>query len=312
MNLYIVTPCKNAAPTLDRTIESVLSQSDIGMVHYHIQDGASTDETSPKLARWQDRLQGHPWCRFSYASAPDTGMYDGIAKGFNILDVCEPDAFMGWINADDCLLPEALETVAVVHQQHPSLAWLGGLGHVTRMSGQGSSSQNVPYFPQALLAEGLCDGMHWSLLQQEGVFWKKSLWDKVGGINTQCRLAADWDLWRRMAYYTPYCAVDRPLGSFSRREGQLSGDYCAYEHEIASILSHATRNRSALHALFWASHSDDTWQMPVLHAQDGQWLLTKHQGLSPKRWMMLLLSGLGLGRAVQIYRIWKREHVATV
>jgi glycosyltransferase involved in cell wall biosynthesis len=37
--LYVVTPCLNAAATIDRTIQSIVTQAGRFHLHYHIQDG---------------------------------------------------------------------------------------------------------------------------------------------------------------------------------------------------------------------------------------------------------------------------------
>ena len=85
MKIFIVTPCFNASQTIDRTIASVLMQAGDFELCYHVQDGGSTDGTIDLLKVWEQRIvSGLFPClckgiRFSYASAPDAGMYDAIA-----------------------------------------------------------------------------------------------------------------------------------------------------------------------------------------------------------------------------------------
>ncbi|HEX7200750.1 MAG TPA: glycosyltransferase, partial [Dongiaceae bacterium] len=84
----IVTPVFNGARFLDETILSVVSQAGPFTLSYHVQDGGSTDGTVEKLAAWKERLaDGFPvlcgGLEFSYASAPDGGLYDAIRRGFS-------------------------------------------------------------------------------------------------------------------------------------------------------------------------------------------------------------------------------------
>ena len=36
-------------------------------------------------------------------------------------------------------------------------------------------------------------------VQQESTLWRRSLWDKVGGINPELKLAGDFDLWLKFS-----------------------------------------------------------------------------------------------------------------
>jgi len=53
MHIYVVTPAFNAVQTINRTINSVISQSGDFTIHYHVQDGGSTDGTVALLQQWQ-------------------------------------------------------------------------------------------------------------------------------------------------------------------------------------------------------------------------------------------------------------------
>jgi len=115
--IYIVTPCLNAAKTIDQTVISILTQTGDFCIRYHIQDGGSTDGTLEKIEQWKRCLEEGAFplfCKnivFTYASGPDQGMYDAIKKGFATMSI--PDrAFMTWINADDFFFPFALDHVA--------------------------------------------------------------------------------------------------------------------------------------------------------------------------------------------------------
>src|SRR5688500_2854733 len=86
-SVSIVTPCLNAAATIEHTLESVRAQ-DHGHVEHIVVDGGSTDGTL-------DLLQRAPGIRF--ISEPDRGLSDAVNKG---VAMATGDV-VGWLNADD-------------------------------------------------------------------------------------------------------------------------------------------------------------------------------------------------------------------
>lgn len=258
--IYLVTPCFNAADTLEQTILSVLSQAGNFRIHYHLQDGGSTDKTLSILHKWQSRLDSGQFplqCRgvtFSFTSQKDRGLYDALAMGFAQLPL-QPDSFMAWINADDLLLPGTLELVSKVGATFGSeqVSWIGGAACIMR-DNTVRASEGRPT-PASAIRAGLCDGKHWSFIQQEGVFFRKALWDRAGGpaIFRGLKLAGDWSLWRAFAHYAIFVQTPWPLGVFRKRSGQLSENLSAYMAEIDAIVPADKR----MEALKYLGENDD-------------------------------------------------------
>lgn len=71
--LSIITVCYNAAHTIERTLESIDSQT-FGDYEHIIIDGASTDSTATIV-------HAHPDNRRSFFSEADRGLYDAMNKG---------------------------------------------------------------------------------------------------------------------------------------------------------------------------------------------------------------------------------------
>lgn len=85
----IVTVVYNGADTLERTIQSVLTQRN-ARIEYIVVDGGSADGTLDILRRYGDRID-------FWTSARDKGIYDAMNKG---IALCTGD-WVGMINADD-------------------------------------------------------------------------------------------------------------------------------------------------------------------------------------------------------------------
>lgn len=240
--LYIVTPSLNSVNTIDQTIMSVVTQAGNFSIRYHIQDGLSTDGTLSKLEKWKDYLYGETClfrhCRnivFTYESLKDHGMYDAISKGFSYMNI-PTNAAMTWINSDDYLMPGALATVQKAFSISDKISWIIGSVHTCTENSYPVASHQYS-FPQTIIRAGLCDGYHWQHVQQEGVFWRKSLWDKVGGLNISYKFAGDWDLWRRFAEYCTPIQTEWPLGCFRSRPDQMTKNLDAYNSEVENWVS---------------------------------------------------------------------------
>lgn len=254
-SIYIITPCRNSCETISQTIDSVLSQDTGCHIFYHIQDGLSDDNTQKILEYYENKIQNdielNKKITFTWDSVRDDGMYDAISiavKRLSIPDNC----FMGWINADDLLSPICFRTLEKLALSN--VDWIGGPPLMQDMQGNVLGQGMRGMYPRYFLQHGLCDGMHWNFLQQEGTFFKKRLWDIVGGFTAKLRLAGDWDLWRRMAAIADYIQTPWPMGIFRQRPGQLSQDLSAYMRETEGIVSLKIR-RKALRRVIKKMHN---------------------------------------------------------
>lgn len=236
LTIYIVTTSYNAAKTIDKTIWGVVSQEGGLRIHYHIQDAGSTDGTVDKIRDWQNRLAKMgdylpSRVQLTWASENDSGMYEGIRKGFEAMAIPE-NAIMGWCNADDTLWQGGLLHVAAAATRYANQDWFTGWSSGFEDDGKFGWTEKTPVFPRQILASGLADGKSWPCLQQESTFWRKRLYDLVGGVDIKFHLAGDWDLWRRMACESELIHLQRQVGAFYRRPGQKSSATADYAREI--------------------------------------------------------------------------------
>ncbi|MEQ8300738.1 MAG: exostosin family protein [Hyphomonas sp.] len=252
--IFIVTPCFNAGETIDQTISSVLNQAGPFDLHFHVQDGGSTDDTVSRLQRWAERhAEGTvpSFCNavhFTYDSAPDKGMYDAIACGLASFSL-EDDDWLTWINADDMLAPGACALLATIDHSHErdSISWVSGMAAI--VSNGTIISQVERQMPTGAISMGLCDGQHWEFVQQEGTFFRASLWRSIDIPNDflAFRLAGDWNLWRCFAQQADMHQVGYPLGLFHEREGQLSQTQrVAYMEEISAVSPEKEREEALI------------------------------------------------------------------
>ena len=272
-DFYIVTAVLNAVDTIDRTVWSILSQRGDVHIHYHVQDAGSTDGTLEKLEAWQRRLTScsvlPAKISFSLASEPDSGLYEGIQRGFERLEIPEK-AFMAYLNSDDVLFPGAVQTVAQVARDLPDVDWLYGWRGLMDQWGRIVHTNVLDVdFPRSLIAEGLAESIHHHHIMQETTVWRKRLYDKAGGLDTT-RFAGDWDLWRRFAKHSEMVHLRANIGAFCRRPGQLSGDLGRYTADIDKAIPRDVRKSKMMDII----KNKDSLAITVSDLDtDGRWKL---------------------------------------
>ena len=234
MRISFVTPCFNSAGTIEQTFHSVIGQ-DYANLEYIVMDGGSNDGTTEIIRRYEAYFS-------SWVSEKDNGQYDAIKTG---LTKSTGDV-MGWLNADDMLLPGALKTVAEVFTTFPSVQWISTLAPgLWDAKGRLAGIQRIPGFAKQAFVDGLylpgeLARGHW--IQQESTFWRRGLWDKVvAKAFSDVRLAGDFALWAAFYEHTELYGVEYPLAGFRLMEGQRSQDIEAYLSEGREVLSQLRR-----------------------------------------------------------------------
>lgn len=232
----IVTPSFNSEKFVAETIESVISQAGNFSIEYFIMDGGSTDETCEIVQRYQRLLAEEAYpiqCNsvvIHWVSEKDSGMYDAINKGFRN---ASGDIY-AYINSDDIYLPGAFNTIAAVFTQYPEAEWLKGITSYINCNSTIYSAGLCHIYAREWIAKGVY-GRERYFIQQDSVFWRKSLWGKVGEINPSLKLAGDYYLWVAFSKYASLISVKAYLSCFRTVEAQLSSNFSSYKKEIDEI-----------------------------------------------------------------------------
>lgn len=249
--ISVVTPALNQVPYIEATLTSVLDGS-VAPAEYVVLDGGSTDGTADTIARYGQRLS-------SWASQPDDGQYDAIARGFERTtgDV------MAWLNAGDVFLPWTLRLVSELFARFPHVEWLTTQRPLAiDERGVAIQSEYVGGYARESFRAGVnLPGGDWFAragIQQESTFWRRSLWERAGGrLATQLGYAGDFELWLRFFDHAEPYAVDVPLGGRRVHAGQKTAHLAQYVDEAHRVLAAAggkpgTRSvarRAVYHAL---------------------------------------------------------------
>jgi len=204
---------------LEETILSILNQG-YPNLEYIIIDGGSTDGTLEIIRKYEQYIS-------FWLSEPDEGMYHAIQKGFNK----STGEIMAWLNSDDKYHEASLSMVASIFNDTKA-EWITGIPSMYNNIGQCVSLGKIANWSRSRLWI-----MDYKWIQQENVFWKRSLWEKAGSaLNTNLKYAGDFELWCRFFKFAELYPINTTLSGFRLHGSQLSLYYLKeYESEAKTI-----------------------------------------------------------------------------
>jgi glycosyltransferase involved in cell wall biosynthesis len=174
-SLAIVTPSFNQADWVKATIESVLGQG-YPALRYAVVDGGSTDGSVDAISVNKEHLA-------YFVSESDAGQGDAIRKGFQNIS----GEIMAYLNSDDLLMPGVLRFVGEYFALHQDVDVIYGHRVIVDANGNEIGRRlSPPHNPEAL---GYLD-----FISQETMFWRRSIYERVDGLDLAFHFALDWDL----------------------------------------------------------------------------------------------------------------------
>lgn len=236
MKFSIITPVYNGGKYIAETIGSVLSQEGNFEIEYIIQDGGSSDETLNIIKRYEKILNEKKYsikCRaisYKWFSEKDNGMYDAINKGFS---QATGDIF-AYINADDKYISGAFAAVISIFSLYHDIEWIKGINTTADSNGNIVNNGKCLLYRQEWVQKGIY-GRSAYFIQQDSVFWKRTLWEKSKPNIASYRFAGDYALWVSFAKHASLWSFNKKISIFRKRSGQLSDDMKSYRKEQEAI-----------------------------------------------------------------------------
>jgi glycosyltransferase involved in cell wall biosynthesis len=194
--LSIVTPSYQQARYLPDTLRSVVDQKQI-TCEYVVQDGGSTDGSveiirnqatspSPSTGGTASNTTESPFRITAWESTRDDGQADAVVRGFAKTSG-GPNDVMAWINSDDFYLPGTLAFVAYYFARHPEVDVIYGHRILVDEDSREIGRWFLPRHDNEVLRLN-------DFVPQETLFWRRRIWDQVGGLDKSFKFAMDWDL----------------------------------------------------------------------------------------------------------------------
>ena len=182
--ISIITVCWNSAKTIQSTLESV-RENKSSKVEYIVIDGGSTDSTTQIINSNIDIID-------HFISEQDRGIYEAMKKGAAIAK----GDYLYFLNSDDRLAPNVISQVLqrMENSNYKDLY----CGNVSIVDAQG----NVEHVLKSKLRR-------WKRFYfympapHPGFFVKKTIFDRLLGLDTSFRIASDFDFLLRCLRLKP-------------------------------------------------------------------------------------------------------------
>jgi len=181
-----VIVCHNQARSLREAVESVLGQTVSDLETIVIDDG-STDE-SPAVAR------DYPQVRYLREESR------GLAAARNVGIRESSGRYLVFLDADDRLLPHALDAAIEEFRKHPTSGFVFGASRTVLEDGTLTPTE-VPASPG--------QDAYWNLLEQDvvgihsAVVYRRNLIEAAGGFDETLAACEDYELYLRIARRWP-------------------------------------------------------------------------------------------------------------
>ena len=218
MTFSIVTPTLNASRFLNEAVQSVLSQR-YDALEYRVIDGGSSDNTPQVLDSFGDRLRWSAQAGLGQSAAINYGWK--LSKG----DI------LSWLNADDLLLPGAIEAVAAYFAAHPETDLV--YGDCDYIDPEGRFIRSYPIQPFSYTA---LVGNAFNYLPQPAVFLRREVFSRIGPLDEELHYVMDFDYWLRAGLSCRVDYLPRRLAALRLHTGAKSiADLPRFAPELVTL-----------------------------------------------------------------------------
>jgi glycosyltransferase involved in cell wall biosynthesis len=240
MKVSIVTPSFNQGRFIERTLQSVASQSGAEIEHV-VFDGGSTDDTVEILKRFSPPVR--------WVSKKDNGQADAVNKGIRVTD----GEIIGWLNSDDIYYPGAIERIAAFFEAHPEIDLVYGMADHTDVEDHAFE----PYPTEPWNFERLKETCY---ICQPALFFRRRVVEKYGLLNESLHYCMDFEYWLRLG---------KDGARFAYLEEKLAGSRMYSENKTMSAkVKVAQEINGVFKKLF--GQVPDVWLFNYAHAVAGQ------------------------------------------
>jgi glycosyltransferase involved in cell wall biosynthesis len=207
-SVSVVIPCFNQAHYLSEAIESALAQT-LPPAELIVVDDGSSDNSFEVAGRYPVVVRQRQ-SRLGVASARNAGM---TASSGDLLV---------FLDADDRLLPGALEIGAEALCRRPPVAFVAGASHDIGVDGAGSP---------ATLRQPIVSADHYLRLLESCFIWsgssivfRREAIEAVGGFDERLAAGDDYDLYLRLARRFPIYCHDEVVTEYRRHGANTTRD----------------------------------------------------------------------------------------
>ncbi len=205
--MAVVIPCFNQAHYLAEAIESVLGQTRPPAELLVVDDGS--EDNSYEVAGRYEAVTRMQQLNRGVAAARNAGWEASDAE------------FLAFLDADDRLLPDALEIGAQALSRRPNVAFVSGVSRDIGDDGRVIAALRQPLVGQDHYLRLLEDCFIWS---GSSIVYRRSALEAVGGFDESLWAADDYELYLRLARRFPVFCHEEVVTEYRRHGTNTTRD----------------------------------------------------------------------------------------
>lgn len=178
MKVSIVTPSFNQGRFIERTLQSVASQTGAEIEHV-VFDGGSTDNTVDILKRFTPPVR--------WVSKKDKGQTDAVNQGILATD----GEIIGWLNSDDVYYPGAIARIVAFFEANPEVDLVYGMADHIDEEDRAFETYPTEFWDFERLQD-TC------FICQPALFFRRSVVTKYGLLDESLDYCMDYEYWLRL------------------------------------------------------------------------------------------------------------------
>lgn len=230
----VIIPCYNGERFIKNTLESVLMQTYDNFEILFVDDG-STDKTKEVISSFSDS-------RLKYFYQNNKGVSEARNYGIKL----SSGEYIALLDTDDLWDAEKLESqVRRITEDKSSFFVYSNYCIIDENNAVTEEVKlgKVTDALRSLLLKGNVIG------PPSGVLVKREIFRKAGGFDPCLSVAADWDMWIRIASKYPLTHLEEVLFKYRRHSNNMHLNLTAMEHDVGKIFDKFFRSLCAGDAL---------------------------------------------------------------
>lgn len=196
---------------ITETLDSAVVQTYPNIEIVIVDDGSTDDSISVVEAY----VSSHGNFRFKFFKNEDN---KGCGRIKRQCIECSEGEFFAFLDPEDTIAPEAVETLMKVHMDHPEY----GIVYCTHyLCNERLEPQGISTYPGAIppgQSHLTSTGGHISAL----AICSRKVYDRTSGINASYQVSEDQDLYLKMEEQAPVCFIDQPLYYYRKHNNNYS------------------------------------------------------------------------------------------
>lgn len=178
MKVSIITPSYNQGQFIERTLQSVASQTG-AVIEHVVFDGGSADNTVEVLRNFSPPVR--------WVTKKDKGQTDAVNQGIRATD----GEIIGWLNSDDIYYPGAVARVVEYFARHPEIDVVYGMADHIDLDDKAFESYPTEPWDFKRLQE-TC------FICQPALFFRRRVVEQHGLLDESLNYCMDYEFWLRL------------------------------------------------------------------------------------------------------------------